>query len=638
MASLEERLTNLRETGNAAPPSVGPDKPIGQGFITGMSNELLGGYQGTSPVTHTLKGKPNYKKVGVLSDSDYGPVAIGDDGTWTDFDPMEHVVLIDEQTNKPTVYLRSDETDEALGGFARLLLFGNLVNPVASRASAGAQRAPGMMEQMRRAGVDPTLPTVTNSRTVGTAANTLRELPVAGGVMERGAQRSLQQTANAAEQTAAGFGSAATKQGGGDAALRGARRVFPGRVSSDVSLADDAVEEIIRTPTRKVFSEAGEGFLLKAKALYQRVDEFFKPTDHIDVGNSMDVLTGSRTRFDLSKLGDEFVSPRFQKWAKIIQDNGGALSFNDLRLFRTEVGRLLRKPATVLGSDLDTEALKRLYGALSDDLVTFAKASKGDDAVRAIQQADDYYRAGAERMRGALDKLLKPDANGEATFDLLVRKAGEKGGANLKELQAIRKSIPDDEWGELASSVIREMGKAPAGQVDRLDDVPDFSISAFLTNFERLSDGGKDALFGTSDLRGNLETLADVVAAQRRVERLANTSGTGRVVMTGALGTLALFDVLTGAAIAGGSTVAARLMMSPRFVKWLHAAPTTSFKSRAWAQHAAELHSMFASSGNEMKAAADWLLSALDQEGVETRAKPQNLEGRLQRLRESIED
>jgi len=203
-------------------------------------------------------------------------------------------------------------------------------------------------------------------------------------------------------------------------------------------------------------------------------------------------------------------------------------------------------------------------------------------------------------MRGALKRLLAPDASGEATYALLVRKAGEKAGADAKQLLSIRRSIPDDDWNDVAASVIRQLGKPTAGAADPLGE--GFSVSTYLTTYERLSDAGKDVIFGGAGreaLCKEMDTLANVVAAQKRVLRLGNPSGTGRVVGTAfvfsALGaSAAVGNLPTTAAAVGASYLGARAMMSPRFVRWLYTSPTTALGSKAWTRHLANLQQIVA--------------------------------------------
>ncbi len=661
MPTLEERQAALQAS-TPEPPQQPPPKTGGdsierfnrgaragfEGFIRGTATELGAALQGTSPVITTLTGKPNYRRIGGFATADFGPVAITDAGKWIDVDPTLHVILPDPQTGKPTVYARSEETDEDLSAAARLLSFGAVASPVTGLPGGGGagmtrpvSAARGLVDDFANAGVDPTLAAVSDSRNVQNVATALRETPTAGGTIQRGVERGVEQTAEAVEQTAAGAGQAVGRQAGGESALRGAQ-TFRGTLSDNIDLADDAIHQIIRTPVRNLNRSEGSGFTLKSRALFDRADKFFKPSDVVKMDNTREVLAGLESRFNNPSLAQEFIPDRFTRWAKIIDESGGSMSFNDMRLFRTEIGRMLRQPQGVMQQDLDRELLGRLYSGLSSDMLDLAK-SKGPDAVKAVTQANEFYRAGADRMRGALKQMLKPDANGEATFDLLLKKAGETGGANAKDLLAIRRSIPDEDWGDVAASIIREMGRPKPGVADPLD-AANFSLSSYLTNFNKLSDEGKGVVFksaGMGELSDQMDTLSRVVAAQQRVQRLQNASRSGTVGITGALGLMAVLEggIPFGTIAAGvGSYAAGRLMMSPKFVKWLHTAPTTSWGSRKWASHAAKLTQL--SNDEGLKEPLEILQRSLEQAGVGAPTAPPlgDLEKRQKTLRINAPD
>ncbi len=624
MASLEERLADVRRAaGETAPPIPEPMTTFpentrevsGAGAVAeGFQTELEAAFQGTSPIVRNLQGEPNYERIGKWLEADFGPIALRDDGSWIDFDPQIHVQLIDPATGQRTVYLRSEETDERLLALGRVLSFGamggsvpggvprfgNLVSRNVIQPAAQATRLGQTVGRFRQAGVTPTLATAMENRTVRGVVSTLRETPVAGNVIERGMARTAGSAADAAEELAASTGgTSVSRLAGGEAAQAGAE-AFRGSVNVAGDLSEEAISNIFRTATRNLSLPEGEGFALKARALYQRVDDLFSPTAQVQMTETINALSGSAAKFDLAELGDAFVSPRFERWANAIRNNDGALTYSDLRSFRTEIGRLLAKPQVVLGADLDTQALRELYGAITDDMKTFAE-TLGPDALQAINRADEFYRLGAEKIQNALNRLLDPNASGEATYDLLVKRAGERAGASLRELQEIRSAMDDATWNEVAASVIREMGRPLAGNAGEIAEV-DFSMNRFLTNYNRLSDGGKDILFeATPGLREELDNFAEVLSSIRRTERMYNNSGTGRVLIGSAIGAGAVVDffstgvlpVATGAAVGGtvaASTLAAKILMSPRLVRWMADAPTVSFGTVSWANHAAQLN------------------------------------------------
>ena len=77
----------------------------------------------------------------------------------------------------------------------------------------------------------------------------------------------------------------------------------------------------------------------------------------------------------------------------------------------------------------------------------------------------------------------------------------KEGGAKLKK---ILRNIPAAERGDIQASILSRLGMTnPAGQ----DAIEDFSTAKFITNYSKLSDSAKDALFGKSSNRKDLDDL-----------------------------------------------------------------------------------------------------------------------------------
>ncbi len=110
-----------------------------------------------------------------------------------------------------------------------------------------------------------------------------------------------------------------------------------------------------------------------------------------------------------------------------------------------------------------------------------------------------------------------------------------------------------------------------------------FSVSTFLTNWNRITPEAKKVLFGGKryeDLAPALDDLVNAVSSLKGIEKLTNTSNTARNMI--AFMTLqSLIGGGTGIALGGGAPGAgavallvapnplARLITSPAFVRWL---------------------------------------------------------------------
>src|SRR5579863_6322835 len=96
----------------AAPQAAEPPGPTSA--ATGVINQLLAAFQNTTPITAGREGQ-NYQPAGTYVNSDAGPmVDPGGGKPWQPLDQAQHVVLLDQQTGQPTVYLRSPQTDTSL--------------------------------------------------------------------------------------------------------------------------------------------------------------------------------------------------------------------------------------------------------------------------------------------------------------------------------------------------------------------------------------------------------------------------------------------------------------------------------------------------------------------------------------------
>jgi hypothetical protein len=166
----------------------------------------------------------------------------------------------------------------------------------------------------------------------------------------------------------------------------------------------------------------------------------------------------------------------------------------------------------------------------------------------------------------------------------MVLAAATNGGSrNIARLQAVRQSLQPDEWRTFVATVVDEMGRAPAGHPFAAEGA--FSVSEWATRYNRLTEEGRQVLFGSRaspggansggdfiDLRRAMDNLAQVAGMQRAVERATNTSNSavaGQTIGTGA-GIIAnpvlAIGTLTGVAGIGEA------MTNAAFVRWLTSA------------------------------------------------------------------
>ncbi|SAL09319.1 hypothetical protein AWB69_00021 [Caballeronia udeis] len=249
------------------------------------------------------------------------------------------------------------------------------------------------------------------------------------------------------------------------------------------------------------------------------------------------------------------------------------LPYEALKKLRTLVGNEISD--SNMSSSVPRSKWKALYGALSSDLDAAAKATGNPDAVKAMDRANQFTRAGHARIDDVLDKVAKQDIP-EKIFKSAVNPADMEAGAT--KIGSIMKSLQPDERDVVKSAFIRRMGTASAGQQGA--EGGKFSSQTFLTNWGKMSPQAKSVMFASADgnLRKSLDSIAQTADRIKQGSKvLANPSGSGPVIAaTGlvtsvgtALGT-GNFKLAAGLlSSAAGANLTARMMTNPRFVSWL---------------------------------------------------------------------
>jgi hypothetical protein len=259
-----------------------------------------------------------------------------------------------------------------------------------------------------------------------------------------------------------------------------------------------------------------------------------------------------------------------------------------IKEFRSYVGEKLAGADMV--ENVPKGMWKQVYGALTDDLRTGLQM-QSPQALGAFDRATKFYKAGAERIEKFLQPLIDKKTPEEA-FKLMM--SGASDGSS--RLRAIMRSVGHEERKVVASSVLSEMGKAPASAQNALGDVWD--IQTFMTKWATASPEAKTALFGAVDpqFSKNLDVLAKSIADIRRVESTmrnpltANTTSTGfwawaknrAASIIGSVAGAAAGVKMGGAAgLAGGALVGSaainivghqltkRVFTNPKTVHWL---------------------------------------------------------------------
>lgn len=391
---------------------------------------------------------------------------------------------------------------------------------------------------------------VSGSRTVQTIEKAIEATPSGSSVMQKQAEKILDQTKAAVDRLAGKFGQAQTTQGAGEVIKRAAQG-------------------------------AAERFGFRQAKLYDEAFDLVGADTPVAI-NAISALRASME--DRLSLAPQSLKPALQgaiRQLEAIEDDavssGGGIAFSALREVRTMIGRDLDSPVLAGSTGSQNAAMRQIYAALTEDMSAAAQ-SAGSNASHALKAADRYTRQFMTTALKMMEKIDNFDAD-EKAFRFAIQSARDGGTV----LQRMRQNFLPEEWDIVAASVLKKLGAANPGAQDAAGEA--FSVGTFLSNWNRLAPEAKAALFGGNRYKGlapELDDLVKVIQSLKGAEAVANTSNTARALTTitlmqalgGAfLGTMAGGDqssAITGAAGAlVAPRVAAKLITNPAFVKWL---------------------------------------------------------------------
>lgn len=528
--------------------------------LYGLTNDLLAAQQGASPIITGMDGKYRYKRLGPIKTYDFGE-AIDTGGEPLRFDRKRHVNFIDPNTGDMTAYERAPDNDESkLTSFGRLLSLGALstIPRGLGAAAKGASGMAGAVRDFTDAKVPPSVAGTLGGRTSGGLQAFLKDVPGAGSLVQRAAGRQIQSASDRALEIAKQYGTPADPFRTGGKVQQGVMRFSQG--------GDDASAGAPLMPSRAT------SFKAKADELYNDLGKVLPLETNVRMDDFLGALSTQGKRIDNEALAKVLQNPTLKKWADTITEEGGMLSFNDARMMRQEVGKLLKDPT--LRGTLDSKSVKIIYGAATTDMQRAAMLADeiaaagggGGKALDTFRRADRFYEAGVKRIDDSLTDIFKAPSP-EAAYQQILNAASGKGSkADLGKIYQLQRSLRDEEWGDVAATVISRLGRGPTG-------ADEFSPAKFITDYKSMSPQAKSALFdqaGNGSHRKALDTLFRVSERLQKAEKLTNYSGTGRQAIYGAtLGAGLYADPVFTITSLAGAAGAAKLMMSPEFTRWL---------------------------------------------------------------------
>tara|TARA_R110000772_G_scaffold175215_1_gene287054 strand:- start:4 stop:1956 length:1953 start_codon:yes stop_codon:yes gene_type:complete len=258
--------------------------------------------------------------------------------------------------------------------------------------------------------------------------------------------------------------------------------------------------------------------------------------------------------------------------------NNGLLPLQAIRSVRTALGKTIGKPVpgAIRVMKQGDERLPSIYKAVTADIGASVN-NASPNAARLLRKADDYTRYTAKENLAVIDTISKRGLDSQV-FDFAIF-GSAKGGQRIRE---VFKNLGRDERDAVSASVISQLGYR-----GNASEGAEWSARTFLTNWQRLDKNAKQVLFGAPRFRevakelNSLARLAKVTAERGAAD---NVSRSGAVLTTAgqifpllAAGGLAIYDQPEAAKSAfaiGASTIlapryAAKLMTSPKFLRWI---------------------------------------------------------------------
>lgn len=393
---------------------------------------------------------------------------------------------------------------------------------VSRRVEQATKAPPGseLMQAATRQKVRLPRAVASESKSVNQLGETVSNIAIAGTPLKNASQQAIDDMGQAATRVQGGYGSA-NMASTGEAVKRG--------IDDYISLTDARV----------------------GKA-YDRVDDLVDPVVKAPIDATRRLVQQLEREAAEAALP---VPPSVGILREALGRNEG-LTYKGLKDLRTRIGK--KQKGGLLPGD-DAADLKRIYGALTDDLEAAVMKSGSERAKAAWRRANDYRRL----LQGRWEKLkgvLKANSD-EKAFDALIASAGSSSRADLKLLRQARKALGGDIWDDVSATVVSRIGRDADGN---------FSPARYLTGFGKLSKEGKDVLFnstGRKELRQALDDLATISRRYDRLAKFANPSGTSQSGTAAGLAVWAYFEPMTAIGAVLGGRAAAEALSKPAVVK-----------------------------------------------------------------------
>jgi hypothetical protein len=200
-------------------------------------------------------------------------------------------------------------------------------------------------------------------------------------------------------------------------------------------------------------------------------------------------------------------------------------SIQDVRNLRSDIRRLASGMSDTEKNTLTNSDMMRIQSALTRDLAGTLERNAAHYAAaspdianrirysaRQFRRADQFTRTAMQRIE-ALEKLYDAGSP-ELLAQNILKDAQGAGKGNLSRLVSLRRSLPNEDWDEIAGGILAEMGR-PAATARDVTQEAGYSVNNLIDNLAKMSPEGRNALFGHNpELRRSLAVLEKEARAQ----------------------------------------------------------------------------------------------------------------------------
>jgi hypothetical protein len=289
--------------------------------------------------------------------------------------------------------------------------------------------------------------------------------------------------------------------------------------------------------------------------------------------NNLKNLTQDPQIQDIAAVGAGDTERVLSRYSQIV-DEAGNISYPRLKIFRSTVGAKLESPS--LSGD-ERAGIKKIYGALSEDMKAAVVANGGEKGLQAFNKANKAFARSQDFLEKNINPLIE-DKVPEKVYQMAM--AGIKqGGSNIKP---IMKTLNPTQQEFVRGTVIKNMGLQNTGLQDETGAV--FSPNKFLTEWNKLDNEMNREAVQNIFTKPQIESIRKLNAAISNIKETSKIAQKSQNLpyaswtMLG-LGVLAspVSLIQAGGAVAGAK-ISAKLMTSPKFVNWLAQTPKVPTK------------------------------------------------------------